>query len=313
MIKVSCPGSCGELFQGIDGDEEFLLTYGIDAYSQVTLSPTGLGRFQKSLPDKMSKALQWFDPLTDLVLAHTSQLPVGKGCSSSTADLLSCLKAVSLAQKRNLSAQDLTKLCAQIEPTDSLAFANWTVINPLTGQLLWQTDWCPSLFVYLLEPVALIRTEELLRMSQSEVYDRRESAQLLPYFQRACQEKSVVRLGELATQSAILNDSRLPKPYLKDLIRLGQTYGLGLNIAHSGTVVGILLAPEQVGGVPDLEASIKKSRLATYYQKRHLHRLVYSGVHEYKEEGTSDEQFRADYPKDKTLRSGTVGHGSGLL
>lgn len=297
MIRVICPGSCGELFQGLCGDEEMLLTYGIDAYSQVSLSPATSTSFQKKLPEKMSQVLQGFEPLEGLVLEHTSQLPIGKGCSSSTADLLACLKAVSLGQGTDLSEQDLTKRCAQIEPTDSLVFANWTVINPLTGQLLWQTPWQPQLFVYLLEPATMVRTEGLLRMSQSKNYDKKASAQLLPYFQQACQERCLSKLGELATQSALLNDRRLPKPYLKDLIGLGQAYGLGINIAHSGTVVGILLTADQIGALPDLEASIQRSKLASYYQKRRLHQLVYSGVRQWGKEVRLGEKLGSDSPK----------------
>ena len=34
---VSCPGSCGELFQGLVGEQEVLLSYGIEKRSRVRL------------------------------------------------------------------------------------------------------------------------------------------------------------------------------------------------------------------------------------------------------------------------------------
>ncbi|MGC4431650.1 kinase, partial [Streptococcus suis] len=77
-------------------------------------------------------------------LEKKSTLPIGKGMSSSTADMLAGLQALAVFQNRYLTAEELTTFCCQIEPTDSIAFADWTVINPLTGQILFQTDWKPE-------------------------------------------------------------------------------------------------------------------------------------------------------------------------
>lgn len=41
---VSCPGSCGELFQGLVGEQEVLLSYGIEKRSRVRLTELRLSQ-----------------------------------------------------------------------------------------------------------------------------------------------------------------------------------------------------------------------------------------------------------------------------
>ena len=166
-----------------------------------------------------------------------------------------------------------------------MAFADWTVINPLTGQVVWQTDWRPELYVYILEPVEMVTTLDLVRMKDSPSYPLEESKRLLPLFQAACQEKSLEKLGHLATYSALLNNQRLPKPYLKELLALVKKYQcLGLNVAHSGTLVGLLLSREQLEVLPKLEAELARSASGAYYQTRTLSRIIFEGVQPVREE-----------------------------
>ena len=52
------------------------------------------------------------------------------------------------------------------------------------------------------------------------------------------------RLGEGATMSALANQRILPKPNLEAIIDYALARGAyGVNVAHSGTVAGILLPP----------------------------------------------------------------------
>lgn len=79
MIRVACPGSCGELFQGVVDGQELLLTYGIDLYSRVSLS---VGRkSNQALGAKQQAVLNDFPQKEDLSWTCESQLPIGKGCS----------------------------------------------------------------------------------------------------------------------------------------------------------------------------------------------------------------------------------------
>ncbi|HEM2741428.1 TPA: kinase [Streptococcus suis] len=275
----SCPGSCGELFQGVKDGQEFLLTYGINRKSYARLIRE-VEETEFAIGEKVNKVLEQLAPLKDgWKLEKKSTLPIGKGMSSSTADMLVGLQALAVFQNRYLTAEELTTFCCQIEPTDSIAFADWTVINPLSGQILFQTDWKPELYVYILEPRKTEWTVELARMTECPTYPVQASQALLDNFKEACRSKNEVLLGQIATTSALLNNTRLPKPYLADIISLVNQIGLlGVNVAHSGTVVGILMTKSQLPLISVIEANFSKGEIGKYYDQRYLSRICFEGV-----------------------------------
>lgn len=60
--------------------------------------------------------------------------------------------------------------------------------------------------------------------------------------QEACITQNPLRLGEAATLSAIASQTLLPKPGFTALLSLVEECDLyGLNVAHSGSVVGLML------------------------------------------------------------------------
>lgn len=275
----SCPGSCGELFQGVKDGQEFLLTYGINRKSYARLVREE-EKTEFAIGEKVSKVLKQLAPLKDgWKLEKKSTLPIGKGMSSSTADMLVGLQALAVFQNRYLTAEELTTFCCQIEPTDSIAFTDWTVINPLTGQILFQTDWKPEIYVYILEPRKTEWTVELARMTESPSYPIQASQALLDNFKEACRSKNEVLLGQIATTSALLNNTRLPKPYLADILSIVKSLGLlGVNVAHSGTVVGILMTKSQLPLISVIEANFSKGEIGKYYDQRYLSRICFEGV-----------------------------------
>ena len=135
-VMVSCPGSCGELFQGLVGEQEVLLSYGIEKSSRVR-SDGASSLARQDQGEKVRRALELLPESNAFSFVQESDLPISKGYSSSTADMVSCLQAAALGQKQPLRAADLTRLCAKIEPTDSVAFENWTVINRSSMFISW--------------------------------------------------------------------------------------------------------------------------------------------------------------------------------
>lgn len=277
-IKTSCPGSCGELFQGVLNGEEFILSYGIDLRSWAILSEGGqfpvVPRGQK-----VQEVLNLLPFSLFGILWQGSQLPIGKGFSSSTTDMLVSLGLAYSSAGKNLLPEDLTAMCTKIEATDSVAFGHWTVINPLTGRVLYTTQWKPNLYVYVLEPNHTQMTSQLPRMTESPHYPQKTSALLFGDFVLACEKEDLVAIGEIATRSSRLNNKRLPKPYLEDIIQLAEKYSfLGVNIAHSGTVVGILLKEEDLLSLSAFEDNMLSHDLSNYYQKRYLRKIIFEGV-----------------------------------
>ncbi len=82
---------------------------------------------------------------------------------------------------------------------------------------------------------------------------------LLGLLRRAVATQDAPLVGYVASASARLNQRYLPKPYFDDLEKLVERVGaLGLQVAHSGTIVGLLFDP----GDPDLEARIAEAEAA---------------------------------------------------
>lgn len=280
LLRISCPGSCGELFQCVSRGREMLLSYGINLKTVVEFSRSVQNSSHlNSDKIKIKQALDLLPMLSPMTWTYNTPLSIGKGFSTSTVDMAIFLQGSAFYQNQLLTSQELARLCAQIEPTDSVMFSDWTVLDPLSGDLVWQTDWKPNLYVYVLEPLTQVETILLERMRFCQQYDQKESEELLPWFQTICTSKNLEQLGQLATKSALLNDKRLPKPYLKEILALAASFPcLGINIAHSGSVVGLLLTKEALVCLEELEKAIQKSCFASYYSKRQLCQIVYEGI-----------------------------------
>jgi len=266
-MKASCPGSCGELFQCVVDGEEFLMSYGIEKKSQVVIGPQ-TGAIEEVLRPKMLQVINELTDQIDFGYTFHTDISVGKGYSSSTADMLSILGAYSAYKHGTVSV-----------PSDSVGFSDWTVMNPLNGAIQWQTRWKPKLYVYILEPDQMVDTTSFIRMTESPLYPAEQSKTLLTDFKIACDKQNVELLGAAATRSALLNNKRLPKPYLNDIIDLVNKLGLlGVNIAHSGSIVGILLTEEQLMHMTELEERLSHHPLASYYSLRNLSKIIYDGL-----------------------------------
>lgn len=275
---ASCPGSCGELFQCVVDGHEFLMSYGIEKKSQVLIGAQA-GVVGEELRPKMLQVMNELTDQIDFDFSFQTDISIGKGYSSSTADMLSILGAYSAYKHKEVSVSILTSLCSKIEPSDSVGFADWTVMNPINGEIKWQTKWKPNLYVYMLEPDQIVDTTSFIRMTDSSLYPAEQSEKLLTDFQTACDTQSVKRLGQVATISALLNNRRLPKPYLEDIIEITTEFGLlGVNVAHSGSIVGILLTKDQLIYLNKLEERLSQHPLASYYSIRNLSKIIYEGL-----------------------------------
>lgn len=278
MLKVSCPGLCGELFQLVYNHQEWLLTYNIDLKTEITMQRSSENIGFKEL-SKIDAAREYVLPNQCVAISKRSQVPIGKGCSSSSADLLASIQAMALLKQVHMTVEEMTKVAAKIEPTDSVGFCKWTVMNPLTGEIFEQFDFTEELYVYMLEPVEHIDTIALERMTANVNYDQKQSGVIFEAMLDALRQKNVEKIGKLATQSAILNEKRLHKPYFKALCDFVTcNHLLGLNVAHSGTVVGLLLNYQQACRIAVIEQKIKSEVFSTYYQKRRLCKIIYEGV-----------------------------------
>ena len=80
-------------------------------------------------------------------------------------------------------------------------------------------------------------------------------------------------IGEACTLSSLANENIHKKPYLNEIIEISQNMNAyGVNIAHSGTVIGILIDKNM-----DYERIINHLNnlpLSDYYKKIHLVNII---------------------------------------
>ena len=88
-------------------------------------------------------------------------------------------------------------------------------------------------------------TEDLVLPDYS-LEDKEMLNKALRCFEESLPNRSVDLLGEAATISAKINQKYLKKPKFEELLEIKNKSGaLGLQIAHSGTLAGLIFSPDQ--------------------------------------------------------------------
>lgn len=250
------PGSCGELIQGMIRDQNFLVSCPIDLYSQVNvkLSPFFDGIRVNIPAEKTVKAVQRALDIyqkTDLGAQITikSQLIRGKGMASSTADLTAAIGAVMIALGREIDLELIKQIALEIEPTDGVFLPGLVVFDHKEGNLATYLGKPPLMDILIFSVRGQIDTidfnaqPELSSLNRSKESLVEEALRLVKQGIRLNDPKS---LGRGATLSSLAHQAILYKPGLNQLLELIKDIDLvyGINIAHSGTLIGILINPK---------------------------------------------------------------------
>ena len=228
-ITVKVPGSCGELVQGFYRGEPVLITCPIEKFSSVTISDEfkGIENLGEKSRTMLEKVLNFFgEKFFCAGVRLTSELPEGKGMSSSSADLAAVAKAVALFLDKKISAAEIGKIAAEIEPTDGVFFEGVVAMNPLKGNLLKKIVLPEKYFVAVFDYGGKIDTVKFNRRSNFQISDLNTEINF-----------------ELIKKSALENQKILPKRGIEEIIEFSQKLGaITVNVAHSGTVIGIFFS-----------------------------------------------------------------------
>lgn len=279
-IIARCPGSCGELIQGMILGGEKLISYPINCYSYVRLTEG-----YRDNQSYYSKAYQALDSLLNyfggegewgrnLRVDIQSEIPRGKGMASSTADLGATLLAGAKYLKREIGFEEMIKICLEIEPTDSTLFPDLTLFDHVRGKYKKSYEKQLDCQVLLLEGREIIDTLEFHNIEKDAIL--REN---IPQMKRAIQKietgigkDDLKELGQGAILSALANEKILKKPGLEKVIKQALKFGAyGVNVAHSGSVLGILFEDKYF----DKEAFLYEITEEDFYRN-------YIGIKEYK-------------------------------
>lgn len=281
-----CPASCGEFVQGMLGKEEYLSSYAIDLYSAAEvkekLSNINIG------PSKSRRAIEKVFERFDLPIKESknislnihSEIPVGKGMASSTADIGATIVATLGLIQKSLTSEEISKIASTIEPTDSIYIEKNTIFNPLNGEIIKYLGNIRNSKVVILEPNKTLSTTKIrntpnykdIKTQNKDII--REAFYML---EEGIKNNDLHLVGKAATLSSLANENIHKKQGLKEIIEISKNYGAyGVNVAHSGTVIGILM--EQSMNDKRLIELLKESNINSVYKKIYTSNIIDGGI-----------------------------------
>lgn len=281
--KAKAPGACGELAQGMTGDSHFLVTCPIDIYSTATVELTeGVGRV--SGPGDAPKARRAIE-LTlarfrqvdvDACLRLSSPLPRRKGMASSSADVSAAIVATAAALGRELAPEETAEIALGVEPSDGVMFPHIAMFDHRQGKAAEVLGEPPPMRVMILDFGGGVDTVAFNNTDRKAQLKRLESQvqESLSCITTGIRQGDVDAIGRGASLSALANQEILYKPQLDAVVGLSTAVGAaGVNVAHSGTVIGMLFPDD----APAVENAVIRAREKFPELKRIFHQRVVSG------------------------------------
>lgn len=281
-----CPASCGEFVQGILEKEEYLSSYAIDLYStamveekinDINMGPsksrTAIEKvFERfNLPIKESK---------NISLKIYSKIPVGKGMASSSADIGATIVATLNLINKDLSSEEISKIASTIEPTDSTYIQKNVIFNPLNGEVVKYLGNIKNSKVVILEPNKTLNTMKIRNIpnyKEIKFQNKDIISEAFYLLEEGIKNNDLYLIGRAATLSSLANENIDKKQGLKEIIEISQNYGAyGVNVAHSGTVIGILI--DKSMNDKKLIELLKEYKIDSVYKNIYTSNIVDGGI-----------------------------------
>jgi L-threonine kinase len=270
-----CYGSFGELLQGVlPDDHKFLMHLKIKNSSNVKIKiykeiKQKNEQIFTSPPQKMdppdkntfenNKGNMWKSQrvikniLQNMELDYnfnldiSSDLPYGKGLSSSTADMVASIRALENALNISLESEIVSKYISSVEPNDGLHIKGSVAYNYISGEVLFQSKYVPTLRIIGIDTGGIVDTVEFnRRVFNFRSREKKQYRDLLNQLKIAMDNKDILSICSISTQSAILWQNVFPKPDFKKILKISQSFNSpGLINCHSGTYLGIAFDANQ--------------------------------------------------------------------
>jgi len=323
------PCTCGELVQGIRGDEPFLVSCPIDLYSRVTAivgyRPASASSGEPSAsqewvgvaePGMMEPPPDENDPYgratvkarmaaeatlallgwrgVPFSLRIERPLPPSKGFGTSTADVVGAVAATAAAIGRRLQPEAMAHIAVSVEPSDSTMFPGLAIFDHRSGRRWEPLGNPPPLLIAVLEMDGEVDTQDYnARLDLAALRSLEpEHRMALDLLREGLRTGRLEMIGRAASASARANQRLLPKPYLEEIIAMGERFGaLGVCVAHSGTAVGVLFGPDARNSAARLVAAATSGGI-TRPRRAWISRLAAGGARilPQSEDGQKDRQ-----------------------
>lgn len=256
--RGSCSGTFGELVQGIIDEHPFLITLPVrDLKSNALFVPERGAVDIVTVPARQKakiaceKLLGTFGIKRGGYLHIQSNIPIGKGMASSSADIIAAVRAIADSYSLPVTEELISRIAAEIEPTDGLMYEGVVAYDYLNGKLIKAFDSLPPFILIGFDIGGSVDTVEF-NQKKKEYSEKHKKKFRRAYelVNKGIESGNFAYLCEAATISSRINQQLLPKPYFEELEQLARQYNGGVVVAHSGTVAGILLDAQ----MPNIQA-----------------------------------------------------------
>ena len=249
-----CHASFGELIQGrLPSGEDFLVTLPVNLWSQSVVESKpleGETRVICSLSKSQKIAQMLLEKLEvregiDLKISFDRNIPVGKGLSSSTADMLSTVRAMQELFGFLLRPDGVSNLFREIEPHDALMYKSSVVYDHRRGELLDDLDYVPPMQILAIDFGGTVDTVSFNRSVEFEENELHQYEELLGQLKSAMRARNLAEIAKVATAATVLYASRKGSQTRESILKALDEFGaLGVVNTHSGTCVGLIYEPE---------------------------------------------------------------------
>lgn len=252
QVTVKVPGSCGELIQGMMGEVNFLVTCPVNCYSLVSIKKNKSGNISVNVSGKIKllsavrETIKMYnlDNESGYEIILESDLPIGKGMASSTADMTAAIIATGIINNKYLSENEIAKILLKIEPSDGIFYQGVVAFDHIHGSYYEKVGDAFKANFLIYDYGGEVDT---IRFN-SDPDLKKKNIEKIPVIEKAYfmikesfVNKDIKKLGEAITLSSLENQKILYKENLEDIIKLAYSCdAYGVNIAHSGTLIGIL-------------------------------------------------------------------------
>jgi L-threonine kinase len=255
-----CCGSFGELLQGVlPNGHKFLVNCRIRNRSIVRLNlaephyapekEEAMVRSHQHWP-KTYKGLRNFladlGRRDDFLFEIDSDIPVGKGLSSSTADMVAGIRALASVLSIKLKNDYVSRMLSEIEPNDGLHFDNTSAYLHTEGRLIANFSYVPPFRILGLDAGGTFDTVVFNTRPITFTAGQQERYQhLLKDISAALEQRELNTVAMIATESGRLWQTINPKREFEQVEDLARSLGaLGVLNTHSGTYLGVLFADD---------------------------------------------------------------------
>lgn len=238
------PGSLGEIIQGKAYGKELILSCPVNLFTSVMVFESFLPVHRNKYPKCkrfMKNILESWGCIgnyNELDIQISSEIPIGKGFASSTADITALYLSLLKLFKREYNQQELINHTIDIEPTDSIIFPHMTLFDYKNG------DFKEALGSYIEFNVLVFEGQKVIDtvgFNKNVKCDLADVEDLIPDLRQAITERNIEKLANISSESIFRNQHRLNYDILPIIKQMQiKTGGIGIIGAHSGDFLGII-------------------------------------------------------------------------